>query len=542
MFSPASLLSTLCCLATLLLAGCGDRVTPVEKANQEGILLVGNGADPKALDPQLTTGLVEFKILTALFEGLTLANPETAEPEPGTAERWESNHDASVYTFYLRKDAKWSNGDPVTAHDFVFSYERILSPAYAAEYASMLFPIKGAREFNSGELKDFSQVGVKALDDHTLELSLVGPMPHFPTLLGHNAYFPVHPPTILAHGTMTDRHTGWSKPGQLVSNGPFTLTDWNLRQHVFLSKNPHYWDAEHVRLNGITFLPIAQNTEERAFRAGQIHITDSVPMSKRERYQQEDSPYLRMEPSLATYFYIFNTRKPPFDDPRVRRAFSMAIDRQAIIDTVTRGGEAPAYSIVPPATNAYNAPDSPIHEDVTAARKLMAEAGYPEGKGFPAIELLYNTSESHRPIAEAIQEMWQQHLGVSVELVNQSWPVYLDRRKSGDYAVARAGWFGDFNDASTFLTMWTGDSGLNHTGWSNPEFDRLILQAEQTGDPAKRQQVLREAELIFLDETPIMPIYFYNRIYLIRPEVKGWYPNILDDHPYKYIWLDASHE
>ncbi|MBC2594807.1 peptide ABC transporter substrate-binding protein [Ruficoccus amylovorans] len=525
----------------MLLGGCGRPRTPVEKANAEGILLLGNGADPKDLDPQITTGLPEFIIQTALFEGLTTPNPRTSAPEPGVAESWTHNTDHTTYTFKLRPEARWSNGDPVTAEDFVFSYERILSPAFAAEYAMLLFPLKNARAFNAGEITDFSQVGVKALDAHTLQLETEGPTPHLPIIVSHNAYFPVHPATILKFGKMTDRHTRWTKPGNLVSNGPFQLVDWNLNERILVERNPHYWDADTVRLNGIAFLPITnQNTEERAFRSGQIHVTDSVPLSKRDAYRLSGSPDLHMDPWLGTYYYLLNTARPPFDDARVREAFNDAIDRQALVDTVTRGQETIALGIVPPNMEPYHSPPSPIRYDVERARALLAEAGYPDGKGFPAVELLYNTSELHRPIAEALQKMWQKNLGVEVELVNQSWPVYLDRRKKGDYDMARAGWFGDFFDASTFLTMWTSDSGLNHSGWSSPEFDALIKRSEMTADATERLEVLREAEAVFMREMPFLPLYFYNRIYLKRPEVQGWYPNLLDLHPFKYVWLDPS--
>ncbi|QYY35988.1 peptide ABC transporter substrate-binding protein [Ruficoccus sp. ZRK36] len=528
-------------LALTLLAGCGRHRTPVEKANEEGILLIGNGTDPKDLDPQITTGLPEFVVQTSLFEGLTTPNPKTSAPEPGVAESWTVNADSTVFTFHLRPEARWSNGDPVTAQDFAFSYERILSPAFAAEYAMLLFPIKNARAFNAGEVTDFSKVGVKALDTHTLELTLEGPTPHLPTVISHNAYFPVHPPTILKFGKMTDRHTRWTKPGNLVSNGPFQLEDWNLNERVLVKRNPYYWDADTVRLNGIAFLPITnQNTEERAFRSGQLHVTNSVPLSKRDAYRLADSPDLHMDPWLGTYYYLLNTARPPFDDPLVREAFNAAIDRQALVDTVTRGGETIAFSIVPPNMEPYQPPASPIREDVAHAQKLLAEAGYPGGKGFPTVELLYNTSETHRPIAEALQRMWYDNLGVEVDLVNQSWPVYLDRRKKGDYDIARAGWFGDFNDASTFLTMWTADSGLNHSGWASPEFDALIKQSEMTGDPTERLNILREAESVFLRDMPIIPLYYYNRIYLKRPEVKGWYPNLLDLHPFKYVYLETD--
>ncbi|MDP0496816.1 MAG: peptide ABC transporter substrate-binding protein [Verrucomicrobiota bacterium JB024] len=524
-----------------LLSGCGPRRTRVEMADVVGIIIIGNGSDPADLDPQITVGLVEFDILTALFEGLTATDPVTCAPTPGVAESWTHNADHTAYTFTLRPDARWSNGDPVTAQDFVFSYERILSPAFAAEYASLLFPIKNARAFNAGEITDFSQVGVKALDAHTLQLEMEGPTPQLPTLLSHNATFPVHPATILKYGKMTDRNTRWTKPGNMVSNGPFVLADWNINERVFVKKNPQYWDADTVRLNGISFLPITnQNTEERAFRSGQLHITDSVPLSKRDGYRDADSPDLHIDPWLATYFYLLNARKPPFDDVRVRHAFNAAIDRQALVDTVTRGGEPVADTIVPPYTTGYQTPPSPIREDVALARRLLAEAGYPGGEGFPKVELLYNTSETHRPIAEALQKMWHDNLGVDIELVNQSWPVYLNRRKNGEFDIARAGWIADYNDAGTFLTMWTSDSGLNHTGWANATFDQLIKDAEQAGDPQQRLDILHRAEAVFLDELPIVPLYYYTRIYLKRPEVKGWTPNILDLHPYKYVYLKTD--
>lgn len=523
-----------------LFSSCGQRETPVQAATKENILLYGNGADPADLDPHLTTGLGEFRILSALFEGLVIPDPVTLEPLPGIAESWEISGDGLLYRFRLRPDARWSNGDPVTAGDFRYAYQRMLTPALAAEYAKMLFPIKNARAFQQGEIDDFSLVGVRAPEDHLLEIELANPTPYFLSLLFHNSYFPVHRETIEKFGNTTTRGSRWTRPGNLVSNGPFILTGWIIHDRVSVRANPHYWNAENIALEGIDFFPITnQNTEERAFRGGQLHVTDSLPLGKRRSYMENAGSRLRTDPWLGTYYFILNVERPPFDDSKIRRAFNLSVRRQALVNTVTLGQESVATTFVPPGLGDYRGPRG-LEENIEEARRLLAEAGYPDGQGFPAVELLYNTSEMHRPIAEALQHMWQENLHIHVTLVNQSWMGYLEARRNRDYTMARAGWIGDYYDATTFLDMWKSDSGINHTGWQNDAYDRAMQAAATSTDPEIRQTHLREAESILMEELPIIPLFHYNRIYLLRPEVKGWTANILDIHPWQFVTLESQ--
>ncbi len=525
----------------LILTGCGERVTPVEIANEEQILLKGNGAEVATLDMHLATGVTEYKVLTALFEGLMRPNPKTVAPvEPAVAERYEMSEGGTRYTFYLRENARWSNGDPVTAHDFVFAYQRILSPKLAGEYAYMLYPMVNAEAYNKGEITDFSKVGVKALDDRTLQIDLQSPTPYFLSLLIHYTWWPVHPPTILAHGDIDTRDSKWTRPGNMVSNGPFTLERWSMNDVLVTRKNPLYWDADNVKLNGVNFLPIDNlNTEERAFRAGQIHITESIPLSKIDSYKARNDPALKINPYLGIYYYLLNTSHAPLDKPKVRKALSLALDRQMICDQILRGGQSPAFHFTPPDTAGYTT-EFKLTENVAEARKLLAEAGYPNGKGFPTLEILYNTSESHKLIAEAIQQMWRKNLGIDVALINQDWKVYLQSRREGTFDIARAAWIGDFNDPVTFLELMQTDSGNNHSRWGSEKFDALLAKASKTQDQKERYAILQQAEALMLEEQPVIPIYFYMSAYLVNPAVKGWYPNIMDEHPYWAVWLEED--
>ncbi|WP_309397884.1 peptide ABC transporter substrate-binding protein [Cerasicoccus maritimus] len=535
-------LSVLFCLCALLLLGCGDRETPVERANKEQILLRANGSEPAALDPHLVTGVTEHNILTALLEGLVRPDPETLKPLPGVAESWDISADGRVYTFHLREDALWSNGEPIQASDFVFAYERMLSPKLAAEYASLLYPMVNAEQFNTGELTDFSQVGVKALDPRTLEITLNEATPYFLSLLTHYTWYPVHPPTIFQHGAIDQRDSRWTRPGNFVGNGPFTLEEWRVHDRIVVKKNPYYWDREHILLNGVHFLPFANlNAEERAFRSGQIHISYAIPTHKIEPYEEAGNEALRISPYLGTYYYAFNTEKPPLDDARVRRALSLAIDREGITRNITQAGQIPANHFTPPNTAGYTSEAKfslDLEANIAEAKRLLAEAGFPNGEGLRELELLYNTSESHKAIAEAIQYFWQETLGVKVRLVNQDWKVYLINRRDGNFDVLRAGWIGDYNDPSTFLDLLASWSGNNNAKFDSPQYDALIRQAAETGDADARLEVFQQAGKILIDEMPVAPIYFYVSAYLVNPAVQGWYPNILDQHPWQGIYLD----
>jgi oligopeptide transport system substrate-binding protein len=416
----------------------------------------------------------------------------------------------------------------------------MLAPTLASEYSYMHYVVKNARAYNEGKITDFDQVGYKVLDDHTFQVTLENSTPYFLSLLLHHSWFPVHLPTIRKYGDPYLRGSKWTRVGRFVGNGAFVLAKWRVNDIIVVKKSPTYWDRDRVRLKEIHFAPIeSDETEERAFRAGQLHVTETVPLTKLDFYRQSYPDLLHIEPYLGTYFYRCNVTKPPLNDKRVRRALALTIDRESLVNNVLRGGQLPAFCLTPPGTVGYTC-RTQLQENIAEAKRLLAEAGYPGGKGLPPIELLYNTLEAHRIIAESIQQMWNKNLGLEVQLVNQEWKVYLDSERTLNYQVDRASWIGDYVDPNTFLDMFVTGGGNNRTGWSNLEYDRLIAEAARTTDPQQRLEVFQKAETILLDELPIIPIYFYTHVYALRPEVKGWYPTILDNHPYKYVYLEPS--
>ncbi|MGV3660131.1 MAG: peptide ABC transporter substrate-binding protein [Prosthecobacter sp.] len=514
------------------------RPTRVEEANKAGILLAGNGTEPATLDPQLASGQPEHMIFHALFEGLISPAPENPDGDaPGAAASW-THENFTIWTFKLQPNGKWSDGTPVTSADFLYAYERILTAALGADYSSMLYPLVNAEEYLTGKIKDFSQVGVKAPDPLTLQLTLKGPTPYLPSMIKHYAWFPVPKHAIEKHGKMTDRNTRWTRPANMVSNGAFKLKRWDVNQALEVERNPHYWDADTVKLNGIVFLPISSdNTEERAFHDGQLHLTLTMPLAKIPVYRESKSPFFHNDALLSVYMYRCNTKRKPFDNVLVRRALALAIDRESITRNILRAGQKPATGLTPPGSNPdYKVPNI-MRFDPVEARRLLAEAGFPDGKGFPKFEILINTSESHRALAEAVQSMWREHLKIPAGVLNQDWGVYLESQRRFEYDLARFGWVGDYLDPSTFLSIWTTGDGNNNTGWGNPRYDELINQSFREGDPAKRLQMLSDAETILLNEAPMLPIYWYTRPHLIRPEVKGLLPSLLEHRCYKAVEL-----
>ncbi len=523
---------------SLFLSGCDLGPSNVESGTRDQVLHLGNGTEPKDLDPHSVTGVPEHNIISALFEGLVTVNPKTLAPEPGIAASWNIENNGKRYTFAIRDNAKWSNGDPVTADDFVWSWKRMLLPAMASEYAYQLFTVKNAKQFNHGDITDFNQVGVKALNAKTLQVDLENPTPYFLSLLAHYSTYAVHPPTILKFGAIDEAGTLWTRPGNFVGNGPFLLDEWRLNYIIRVSKNPLYWDSENVQLNEIVFYPIDQvQTEERMFKTGALHATSSIPVDKIAVYQQKDPEKISIDPYLGTYYYRININVKPLDNPNIRKALSMAINRDLLVSSITKGGQLAAYTFTPPNTQGYYAATSPITFDIAAARELLSEAGFPNGEGFPEIELTYNTSDGHRRIAVAIQQMWKDALNIDIRLSNQDWKVYLSRIQSMDYSIARAAWIGDYPDPNTFLDMFISGGGNNQTGWSNAEYDRLIALAASQTNQQQRYRTFQQAEAILMDESPIIPIYTYTRVLLKHPQLQGWYPNILDQHPYKHVYL-----
>ena len=529
--------------SALWLGACGGdrqlREDAVTRGNRAKILHMGIGADPQALDPHIVTGVTESRVIHALLEGLVGTNPESLEAIPGVAESWKISEDKMIYTFYLRDDAKWSNGDPVRAQDFVFSWRRLLTPALAAEYAYNLYVIKKARDYHHGNIKDFGLVGARAIDDRTLAVTLEHPAPYFLQLLNHTSALPVHPPTIERYDATQRRDTNWARPTSYVGNGPFQLETWQIGAGIFVRKNRYYWDYDGVQLNGIQFYSVEdQHTEERMFRSGNLHISSGVAIPYVPMYLEDRPDLIRISPYLGTYYYELNVSSPPLDDLRVRRALLLATDRYSITAAITQAGQRPAYSFTPPLLNGYRPPaEYRLAYDPKRARRLLAEAGYPGGLAFPVLRLLYNTSDDHRTLAVAIQAMWKKNLGIKVELDNQEWKVYLSTRNNLAHQIARAGWVADFEDPSNFLEVLIGDSGNNRSAWSDTEYDHLVARAKRTWDREERAELFARAERLMLSQVPIIPIYHYASKRLLSRSVVGWGRNVLDHQRYQALRL-----
>ena len=509
---------------SLLLAACG----PSEKRAD---LVFINGAEPETLDPAVITGQPEGRIVNALFEGLTTFDA-SARPGPGMAESWTISDDKRVYTFKIRAEAKWSDGRPLTAQDFVNSWHRTLSPETAASYNYQLFYIKNAQPFAEGKITDFNEVGVKALNERTLEVTLESPTSFFLDLCATPPLAPVPLKTIEKFGD------NWVKPGQIVTNGAYQLEAWRINDKIRLKKNSYYWNAKNVDLEMIDALPISKATVAFNFYASGLAdlIMDKnlTPNSLMEELKKR--PDFHVSPVLSIYFLRFNCTKPPFNDVRVRRAFSQAIDKKLIVQKITRAGELPATSFVPPGLSGYVSPTAEPY-DVEAARKLLAEAGFAKGDGFPFTSFLYNESDQNESIAVELESMWRKNLEVEINLARQEWKVYLNSLSTFDYGVARSSWVGDYPDANTFLDMFVTGNGNNRTGWSDPNYDRLIAEAARETDPGRRFEILKKAENILINEqVPVCPLYYFVGIQLFDPAKWGGIePNVLDEHPLKAI-------
>lgn len=527
--------------AVLAFAGCSQGESRVDEGNRLGILHIGNGAEPQSLDPQVATDVSSGQIMLAIHEGLVTLNPETLEPEPGIAESWTVSEDGTTYTFKIRPDGRWSNGEPITVDDVYWSFKRYLTPALGNPWSYMLFPVVNAEPYASGKIDDFSQVGFEVVDENTFQIQLRNPTPYFLQLIAHSSSSIVPRRVIESFGSPTARYSQWTRAGNLVGAGPFVLETWDISQPIVVRKNPHYWGADQVDLNEIWFHPIENGaTEERLFRAGQLHITGSIPTDKIPVYEDSGSPAFHSQPYLGTYYYKINTTRPPFDDVRVRLALAMTIDREAINERVLQRTGSPAYAFVPPGTLGYEPPKT-FGYDPEKARELLAEAGYPNGEGFRQFELMYNTSEGHRRIAVAIQQMWNKELNLQVTLANQEWKVFLDTMDNMDFDIARAGWIGDYVDPLTFLDLSTSANGNNNTGFSDPVFDEMIYEyvpAARTEE--ERLKRFYEAEEYLMKRMPIIPIYTYESKYLMDPSVKGVYPNIRKLLNFRYISLETQ--
>ena len=508
----------------------------MEKATEKNVLILGNSGEPAALDPQVVTGVIESNIIRALFEGLCSQHPsKDGKHLPGAAASWTHNSNFTVWTFKLQPDGKWSDGTPLTTDDFVFAYERILHPKFGAKYASMLYYIKGAEDFNKGKTSDFSNVGVRALDSHTLEITMRAPIPFLPDLTKHYTWYPVPKHVITKHGGMLEKDGEWTETGNLISNGPFVLTKWVLFDRIECDRSKHYWDATTVQLDGIHFLPISNTyTEARMFYNNQLHVTYTLA-PELINYSRENYPAnARTETYLGSNFLRLNVTRPQLSNTHLRKALSHAVDSQAIIDNILQGGQQHATGLVPN-MGEYKAAQI-ISYDPALAREHLKKSGI--NPSDIKLTLLTTDRENAKVLAEALQDMWRKNLGITINIRQSEWKSYLKALSDLDYDIGTGGWIGDYPDPTTFLDMWKKGDGNNRTGWSSKKYEQLLNKAELTEDPVARIRALEEAEKTLLEDRPIIPLYWYTQCYLIHESVKGWHPLILNSHPYKFISLE----
>ena len=525
--------------AALLLSSCTKpepaHVTSPSETSQ--ILRLSQRNEPGDLDPAIATLPDEFAVLRALSEGLLIPGAN-GEPQPGVATHFDVSPDGLTYTFHLRPSARWSNGDVVTASHFIAAYRRALTPATAAPKASVFYAVKNAREFVTGTLTDFSAVGFRAPNDRTLAITLVRPIPRFPYYVASGPWLPVPVEVVKKHGR------NWTRPGNFVGNGPFTLAEWRQDQRIVVKKNPQWHGASGVRLAEIHFVRFdGADSEDRAYRAGQIDATMTVPTSKLELYAQERSAELHRAPMIETRYFSFNIRRAPLDDERVRRALSLALDRKAIVERVLRGGQQPAFRLVPPgiqepgadiATQALRQAEHAY--DPNAARALLKAAGA-NSEEFPRFELTA-WSPSQIPVLEAAQQMWRQELGLDFSIAIREARVHLSALTSGDYDIAFVTAIPDVADAAQLLADFVSDAPENYPHWSHAGFDQTFTKALALADPQLRANAMIASEQLILESAPVAPIYFNTKIWLMSPRVRGWQEDGLWTRCYHNVHLD----
>ncbi len=575
-----------------------------------------NPTEVKSLDPALITGQPEGRVNGAIFEGLFRTHPQTLEPIPAVAERWEISPDGLLYTFYLRDNARWSNNKPVTARDFHYSWRRFLDPRTAAEYSKLAWHIMNAERYNRGAsalevgddveielnlpedaintlrgeieygklvrvedrgndeqtfvvetpagnvsfcptddqqaatekppkdcrwcrqvILDFRQVGIEVIDDLTLRITLTHPTPYFASIIAFYPLSPVNQACVEQYGAPR-----WTEAVNIVTNGAYKVEFRRIRDRIRLVKNEHHWDHENVKLNVVDVLSMESSTTGfNMYITGEADWITEVPPPALRILNQSDPPRddLNSQPFLSSYFFYLNTKRKPLDDIRIRKALSMALNRKEITDTLLPAGEIPSFSLVPPGIEGYELQECDP-ENPDEARRLLAEAGYPEGRGFPRIDILYNSHETHQAIAELMRKQWQRELGISVRTRNEEWTSYLASLQQMQYNIARRGWIADYNDPNTFIDLFISDGEQNNCGFANAEYDKLVADAALELDPEKRFKLLERAERILMDELPILPIYSYVAKNMVKPYVRGFYNNSRDDHPLWAMWIDRE--
>lgn len=511
----------------------------------EKILRTNNKTEPGSLDPAIAKGTHESFVIYQAFEGL-MRYDENDKLVPGQAETYEVSEDGMTYTFKLRDGLKWSNGDPLTAKDFEYAWKRVIDPELASEYSFQITTyVKGAEEYFNGE-GSIDDVGIKALDDKTLEVQLKAPTPYFLDITAFYTLLPVDEKVVSAN-------PDWAKDPQgteFVSNGPFKITEWNHKENIKLVKNENYHEADKVKLDGLYFDILEDdNTAYQKYEGGEYDVlVQPAPAVTAKAIQGED-PELKMGKDIGTYYYEFNTTKKPFNNAKVREALSLALDRKTIVENISQGGQSPAEGMVPLGLtddadkDFREANGNLITEDKAKAKELLAEGLKEEGMtadDLKNVTLSYNTEEAHKKIAQAVQEMWKQNLGIEINLENMEFQVLLDNRKAGNFDIARAGWVGDYKDPMTMLDLYMTDNPQNDSKWSNKEYDELLKKAASSPDQKVRMDSMKAAEKILMEEKPIIPIYFYTQARLEKPNVTGVYKPLLAYPRFIYADIEAG--
>lgn len=548
---------TVAALATLGLALALGLAVVRGAGSERADFAFANGAEPSSLDPATVSGVPEMRLVRFLFEGLVVKHPRTLEPVPGVAESWELSPDGLRWRFRLREDARWSNGDPVTAEDFRWSFARVLDPRTASPWAYQLFAIAGARAYaedtgpDGAPRRSFDAVGIRAPTPRDLEVELEHRTPYFLELCATTPFAPVHRASLEASRAREPDafepaafETAWLRPGTLVSNGPWVLAERRVQDRVRFARNPFYWDRANVAFDTVDALAVEHlDAQLNLYLAGEVAWIDGAPPNLVSRLRSRED--FRVGPYLATYFYRVNVTRPPFDDVRVRRALALAVPRRAIVEAVTKAGETPSWSAVAPGIPGYEpariARSGDERADLDEARALLAEAGFgPGGRPFPRVELHYNNQAPHGDVAEVVAEAWRRELGVEARLAPQEWKVFLATQRELDYDVSRSSWIADYRDPRTFLEVFAGSSENNRTGWHDARYDELLEQASRAAGP-ERARLYREAEELLLEALPILPIYAYASQNLVDPGLGGFEDNVLDEHAPKFwYWRDEA--
>ena len=530
-------LSMFCVLLSFMLLACGGGGVPID----ENAIRINVGPEPDSIDPALNSSMDGGVYIAHAFEGLTIKGKDGITN--GVAESWDVSNDGLTYTFKIRDNAKWSDGVPVTANDFVYSWQRVVDPITASEYGYQLAPLKNATAITAGEM-ELDTLGVRAIDDKTLEVTLVAPTAYILELLSFYTFSPVRQDIIEAHGDK------WTLTAETyIGNGPFKMIERSIDDKIVMAKNETYWNAAETLPTQLVFVLMQnENAAVAGIKEGSLHFATGPPPQDIPALVEEG--IVQIHPQLGTYYYVINFTNEITKDARVRRALNLVIDRQYIVDEVTKGGQVPAGAFVPTGVNDvtgdfrenggdyYSVDPADYEANIAEAKVLMAEAGYPDGKGFPVLEFKSNSGAGHSSIFEAIQQMWKESLGIDSILTQEEWAVFQQTRNDKNFVIARHGWIGDYNDPMTFIDVFVSDSPQNNGGYSNAKFDEYINIAKTTGDQSVRMKAMHDAEDILFAEMGLIPLYYYTQALLVSPSIKGIVFDYLGKHKFNYAYIE----